>query len=108
MQGYTDGAIEYLNSKISRYSAQKGKCAITGQFLKAQETHAHHQNPRGKGGSDEYKNIIILGEEAHRLVHAAKPETVSMYLKNLNLSPKGMQIVNKLRVLAGNEELMTA
>jgi group II intron reverse transcriptase/maturase len=108
MEGFENGSIEYLNSKISRYTAQKGKCAVTGQFLKAQEAHAHHQNPKGKGGSDEYKNIIILGEEAHRLVHATKPETVSRYLKNLNPSPKGIQTINRLRELAGNEKLMTA
>jgi hypothetical protein len=107
MESFSHGSIEYLNSKISRYSAQKGKCAVTGEFLEAHKVHAHHQKPKAEGGEDEYGNIIVLDEAVHRLVHATKLETVSEYLKNLTLAPKSMRTVNRLRKLAGTGEIMT-
>jgi len=106
MEGYVKGSIWTLNNKVSKYIAQKGICAIADKFLKAGEAHAHHREPKANGGNDEYKNIIILSEEAHRLVHATQSETVSLYLKNLNLTSKGIRAVNRLRRTAGNWEIM--
>jgi group II intron reverse transcriptase/maturase len=108
LEAYSTRSIEYINSKISRYQAQKGRCFITGEFLEANELHAHHRKPEAQGGSDEYKNLVILHVDAHRLVHVTEPEMVDKYLKILNLSPKQLSKVDQLRREAGNYELMTA
>jgi group II intron reverse transcriptase/maturase len=108
LEAYSQRSTEYINSKISRYQAQKGKCFITGKFLKADELHAHHRKPEAHGGGDEYKNLVVLHEDAHRLVHVTEPEMVDKYLKILNLSPKQLKKIDQLRKEAGNYELMTA
>jgi 5-methylcytosine-specific restriction endonuclease McrA len=101
-------STEYLSGKVSRYLAQKGKCHITGKPLRASEAHAHHRKPKADGGSDEYSNLVILHEEAHRLVHATTPETVSEHTKNLALTKEQLRKLNKLRSEAGNYKLRTA
>jgi group II intron reverse transcriptase/maturase len=108
LEAYSERSVEYLNSKISRYQAQKGKCFITGEFLKANELYAHHRKPEAQGGGDEYANLVILHKDAHRLVHVTEPEMVDKYLKILNLSPKQLKKIDQLRKEAGNYELMTA
>jgi hypothetical protein len=97
LQSDSRGSTEYLNNKISRYLAQKGKCYITDKPIKANEAHAHHRRPKAKGGSDEYRNLVILHEEAHRLVHATKPETADMYAKHLAITKEQWAKVRKLR-----------
>lgn len=44
-------SAEYADNRISLYSAQWGKCAVTGiEFQVTQDIHCHHITPRGKGG----------------------------------------------------------
>ena len=51
--------IEYADNRISLFSAQHGKCAITlEEFQQANEIHCHHIVPTGAGGNDDYKNLI--------------------------------------------------
>ena len=38
-------SIEYADNRISLYSAQFGKCAVTGQVLEYDEIHCHHKLP---------------------------------------------------------------
>lgn len=44
----TNRSIEYNDNRLSLFSAQRGKCAITGyEFLAIEEVHCHHKTPRG-------------------------------------------------------------
>ena len=52
--------IEYNDNLLSLYSAQKGKCKICGQELELEEIYCHHIIPKELGGTDEYKNLIIV------------------------------------------------
>ncbi|MED1412891.1 group II intron reverse transcriptase/maturase, partial [Bacillus paramycoides] len=38
-------SMEYTDNRISRYSMQNGKCAVTGTFLLADDAHCHHKVP---------------------------------------------------------------
>jgi group II intron reverse transcriptase/maturase len=62
-------SIEYNDNRLSLYIAQKGKCFITGKLLAIDEIHCHHKKQKAKGGGDEYKNLVILHKEVHRLLH---------------------------------------
>jgi group II intron reverse transcriptase/maturase len=62
-------SIEYNDNRLSLYIAQKGKCFITGKLLEIDEIHCHHKKQKAKGGGDEYKNLVILHKEVHRLLH---------------------------------------
>ena len=49
-----------MDNRVSLYAAQYGKCAVTGKVLWIDEIHCHHKKPISQGGTDEYKNLILL------------------------------------------------
>ena len=95
-------SIEYMDNRVSLYAAQYGKCAVTGKVLWIDEIHCHHKKPVSHGGTDEYKNLLIVHVDIHRLIHATKPETIIAYLNKLSLTKSQLEKLNKLRILAGN------
>ncbi|MGE7090302.1 hypothetical protein ACQKII_02335 [Lysinibacillus sp. NPDC048646] len=54
---------------------------------------------------DSYKNLKIIKETVHKLVHATKPETIHKYMIELELSNDKLDKLNKLRELVGNEPI---
>ena len=96
----------YNDNRISLYCAQYGKCAVTGRKLEIKEIHCHHKLPKYLGGTDEYKNLVIISEDVHRLIHATNPETIRKYLEKLNLDAKQLKKLEKLRSLAKVESCL--
>lgn len=94
---YYQNNIEYFDNRVSRYSMQKGKCAITGYFLKADNVHCHHILPKYMGGLDCFSNLIIVHPWVHILIHATLPNTINQYKEILKLSTKQVSKVNDLR-----------
>jgi len=93
--------IAFTVNCISRYAAQKGKCAITKRFLMMDEVEGHHIKPRYKGGTDEYENIIVLSPEVHWLVKATNPVLIKDRLEELKLNKKQLAKLNELRFIYG-------
>ena len=62
----------------------------------------HHKTPKSLGVTDEYKNLVWIRSEVHKLIHATNTETINKYLNILNLNDKGMKKVNSLRKRVGN------
>ena len=94
---------EYADNRISLFSAQWGKCAITGkEFTSLESIHCHHIMPKSKGGSDKYQNLVLVLLPVHKLIHATDSETISHYLRILALDDKQLSKVNNYRVKAGN------
>ena len=98
-------SIEYNDNRISLYTAQHGKCAVTGRKLEIGYIHCHHKTPKNLGGDDKYNNLVLLSDNVHRLVHSTKQETISLYFEELKLDKKQLNKLNKLRVTAGLEEI---
>lgn len=96
----------YNDNRISLYCAQYGKCAVTGRKLGIKEIHCHHKLPKYLGGTDEYKNLAIVSEDVHRLIHATNPETIRKYLEKLNLDVKQLKKLEKFRSLAKVESCL--
>ena len=96
----------YNDNRISLYCAQYGKCAVTGRKLEIKEIHCHHKLPKYLGGTDEYKNLVIISEDVHRLIHATNPETIRKYLEKLNLDAKQLKKLEKFRSLAKVESCL--
>ena len=90
-------SIEYNDNRQSLYVAQKGKCAITGVQLTPENMHCHHKVPRLLGGMDEYKNLILITVQAHKLIHAKSSEAIKENLKGLSLDKKKKDKINRLR-----------
>jgi 5-methylcytosine-specific restriction endonuclease McrA len=98
-------SIEYMDNRISIFAAQYGRCAVTGRELTLSEIHCHHKVPIRLGGTDMYKNLVILHRDVHALIHATNAETQKAYLELIKPDKKALAKINELRVLAGNDKL---
>lgn len=102
-------SAEYADNRISLFSAQWGKCAVTGkEFQTTDEIHCHHKLPREKGGTDKYENLVLVTTSVHKLIHAVDTETISNYLKVCQIEKGQLKKLNELRKLAGNAEIAKA
>ena len=95
-------SMEYMDNRVSLYAAQYGKCAVTGKVLWIDEVHCHHKKPVSRGGTDEYKNLVIVHVDVHKLIHATKPEIIQAYLDKIKPNKSQLDKINKLRMLVGN------
>lgn len=95
-------SVEYKDNKISLIAGQKGICYVTEEQLIIGNMECHHKTPKSLGGTDEYKNLVWIRSEVHKLIHATNTETINKYLNILNLNEKGMKKVNSLRKRVGN------
>lgn len=99
-------SAEYADNRLSLFSAQWGKCAVTGiEFSSLNEIHCHHIVPRHCGGDDSYGNLMLLREPVHKLIHGTQADTIAKYLNILQLNPSQIAKVNSLRLKAQLSEL---
>ncbi len=98
-------SVEYMDNRVSIYAAQCGNCAVTGKPLWIDEIHCHHKKPVCLGGTDEYKNLIIVHVDVHRLIHASSAEAIKFYLDKVKPNSTMLKKINQLRELAGNSAI---
>jgi GNAT superfamily N-acetyltransferase len=81
-------SAEYADNRISLYSAQFGRCAVTGkEFQRLDDIHCHHKIPRAKGGDDKYGNLVLVLQPVHVLIHATQVEIIDNGISFYNLPP---------------------
>lgn len=91
-------SIEYYDNQISRYSMQRGKCAITGVFLNKNEIYCRHNVQPHLGGDDSFKNLVIVHDDVKELLDESCDETTAVRIvEQLKLKPKQIEKLNKLR-----------
>ena len=93
-------SVEYNDNRIALYVAQKGKCAVSGIALDANQVDCHHKKPLSLGGDDSYQNLIIVSDAVHILIHSSSERTIKRYLNDLQLNSKQLAKLNNLRKLA--------
>lgn len=97
-----NASVEYADNRISLFSAQWGKCAVTGkEFQSLQDVYCHRINPYLKYGRDRYSNLILICENAYNLITAVDPQAVKQYLLCCKLDDKQLEKVNTLRQKSG-------
>lgn len=105
-QPLLDRTAEYADNRISLFSAQWGKCAVTGiEFTSLDSIQCHHILPKWMGGTDNYQNLILILPTVHRLIHASRIDTIAYYLNILNLNERQLTKINDLRRKAGYAEI---
>lgn len=105
-QPHREHNTEYMDNRISLFSAQWGKCAVTGKdFRSTDDIHCHHKIPKSKGGTDKYQNLILVLPPVHILIHATDKHIICQHLELLRLDEKQSKKLNELRKLAGNTEI---
>lgn len=98
-------SVEFNDNRISLYVGQRGRCFITGEKLQISNMEVHHKTPKHLGGKDEYRNLVYVTFDVHKLIHATTQETIEKYLLKLEKIPVDLERLNKLRVLVGNCEI---
>lgn len=99
-------SVEYADNRVALFSAQRGKCAVTGrEFELTEEIHCHHKIPKERGGIDKYSNLILVLEPIHKLIHATKPEAIAYYKEVCKLDNSQRGKLNRLRQTAGLKEI---
>ena len=68
-------SVEYNDNRIALYVAQKGKCAVSGVELEANQVDCHHKKPLVLGGNDSYQNLIIVSDVVHILIHSSNAKS---------------------------------
>lgn len=98
----TSRSIEYADNRISLFSEQNGKCAVTHiAFLTTDDVHCHHIIPISAGGTDKYDNLVLVLEPVHRLIHAVTKDIIDGLVKQLKLKKAQIEKVNYFREKIG-------
>lgn len=97
---------EFNDNRISLFSAQWGKCAVTGKYFQCTgDIHCHHIVPKALGGTDKYDNLVLVLPQVHRLIHATDSGTIEKYMRLLNLDKAQTAKLNKYRAKANNQPI---
>lgn len=95
--------LEMADNAVSRYIAQKGKCAVTHEPLSVSDMVCLHIKPPNGNRNDTYKNIILLSMDVSLLILAENHKSIQKQISILNLSAEMQEKINKLRRLRSLE-----
>lgn len=98
----TSQSTEFNDNRISLYVGQNGKCALTGKILEVDDMEVHHIIPKRLRGTDEYRNLLYVSYNVHKLIHASNANTIRRYLEEENLQENALKKLNVLREKVGN------
>ena len=97
--------LEMADNTLSRYIAQKGKCAILHTELTIGDMRCLHiKHPKGER-NDTYKNLILVSCDMAKVITGTEEETLKMYIEGHILTTEMQEKINKLRTLRGLEEI---
>ena len=97
-----EDSIEVLDSSLSLFSAQKGKCAISGEeFTTAQSIACWYKKPKEQGGLERYKNMTLIHDRYLPLLQKTSLGQLKALAKTLKVTTKMMSKINSLRKLSG-------
>ena len=98
----TNHSIELLDSRISLFSAQKGKCAICGEeFASARDVVCWLKKPKDQGGTERYKNMALIHRKYLPLLQNTFNDDLKALAKTLKVTAKTVSKINSLREQAG-------
>lgn len=96
-------SIELNDNRISRMSAQRGKCSITKKQLTVYDMRVHKIYPNGGDG---YRNIDIVSSDAYELIHTKESERAKELITKLTSeglwNENALKKTNNYRILVGN------
>jgi len=92
-------SIEFNDNRLRRFAQTNGRCEVSGIEMAycPEMVRCHHVTRRKDGGDDNYKNLIIVHELVHRLLHATTSHIIENLMNILMLNQKQLDKLNKLR-----------
>ena len=94
-------SLEYADCSLSLLSAQKGKCAISGErFLQPDSIVCHMKVPKEQGGQERYSNLVLLHRQYLPLLADQDAAALKSICKQLAVTRKQLTKINNLRIAA--------
>lgn len=91
-------STEYMDSRISLYSAQHGKCAISGEeFQSASDIAGWLKKPKDNGGEERYKNMILIHKRYIPLLQEKSQQILKATSQSFEITNKMLVKINSLR-----------
>lgn len=91
-------STEYMDSRISLYSAQHGKCAISGEeFQSASDIAGWLKKPKDNGGEERYKNMILIHKRYIPLLQETSQHILKATSQSFEITNKMLVKINSLR-----------
>ena len=91
-------STEYMDSRISLYSAQHGKCAISGdEFQSASDIAGWLKKPKDNGGEERYKNMILIHQRYIPLLQETSQHILKATTQSFEITNKMLVKINSLR-----------
>ena len=98
----TDHSIEYTDSRISLFSAQQGKCAISGEvFTNSSTIECWFKKAKEQGGEERYRNMILIHKKSLPLLQKTPQKELKALTKTLEITKKMISKINSLREQVG-------
>ena len=95
-------STELTDSRISLFSAQRGKCALCGElFENAAEIVCWLKTPAEMGGKERYQNMILFHERFLPLLQDCPQNELKAIADTFKATKELMLKVNSLREQAG-------
>ena len=95
-------STEYYDCRISLFSAQKGKCAVSGdEFVNVEDIATWLKMPKELGGYERYKNMTLIHKKYQSLLGEQPLSELKALTKQLKTTKKMMIKINSLREQAG-------
>lgn len=94
--------IEYYDSRISLFSAQRGRCALSGEvFENASDIDCWLKTPIEHGGKERYQNMTLFHNRFSALMRDDTQSALRAIAESLVTTKELMAKVNSLRLQAG-------
>ena len=80
---------------------------MTGkEFSDVEEIHCHHKHPKKWHGGDRYRNLVLVTETIHELIHTYDNNEVKELIKRASITDKSQfEKLNELRKRAGRKPI---
>ena len=94
-------SMEYADCRLSLLSAQKCKCAISGEeFIKPDDVVCYMKVPKELGGYEQYKNLLLFHRRYLPLLVSKDEQLLKKNCKSLAVTKKQLTKINDLRAAA--------
>ncbi len=91
-------SMEYADCRLSLLAAQKGKCAVSGEwFLQPDSIVCHMKVPKEQGGQERYSNLVLLHRRYLPLLTDQDTAALKSICKQLAVTRKQLTKINSLR-----------
>jgi len=89
---------EYMDCRLSLFSAQHGKCAICGdEFVSAKDITCWLKKPKKTGGEERYQNMVLLHERYIPLLQDISQDILKAECQSIKITAKELKKINSLR-----------